>query len=87
MWSPVTDDRVCASAARGSQPTRRRLHWYDWQRYSNRQKSKVPMGGIVGSFVLNDLHPDFWPYLWLGQSIHAGKGASMGMGRYRLLEP
>lgn len=81
-------DFVALSAlARGTPLTLRRLHWHDWQRYSNRQKSKVPMGGIVGSFVLHDLHPDFWPYLWLGQWTHAGKGVSMGMGRYRLLEP
>lgn len=30
--------------------------------------------------------PALWPYLWLGQLIHAGSGATMGLGRYRLLE-
>jgi CRISPR/Cas system endoribonuclease Cas6 (RAMP superfamily) len=26
----------------------------------------------------------FWPYLWLGQWTHAGKGTSMGMGAYTI---
>ena len=45
------------------------------------------MGGVVGSFDLAGaaLGP-FWPVLWLGQWTHAGKGCSMGLGRY-VLEP
>jgi CRISPR/Cas system endoribonuclease Cas6 (RAMP superfamily) len=44
------------------------------------------MGGLVGRMVL-DLSgaPDLWPFLWHGQWLHAGKGATMGMGAYRLL--
>lgn len=26
----------------------------------------------------------FWPYLWLGQWTHAGKGVVMGLGGYRI---
>jgi CRISPR/Cas system endoribonuclease Cas6 (RAMP superfamily) len=26
----------------------------------------------------------FWPYLWLGQWTHIGKGTSMGMGAYTI---
>jgi len=42
------------------------------------------MGGLIGEIELDgaDLEP-FWPYLWLGQWTHAGKGAVMGLGRYR----
>ena len=45
------------------------------------------MGGVVGSFDLAGatLGP-FWPVLLLGQWTHAGKGCSMGLGRY-VLEP
>lgn len=59
--------------------------WHDWKRYSNRQHQHVPMGGIVGEAVLEGgaLEP-FWPYLWLGQWIHTGKGTVMGLGRYAL---
>lgn len=61
------------------------LHWYDWTRYSARQATTMQMGGLIGSITLDatDLAP-FWPYLWLGQWIHAGKGTSMGLGRYTI---
>jgi hypothetical protein len=62
-----------------------RLHWYDWTRYSSRQETTLDMGGILGSILIRgeDI-PEFWPYLWLGQWVHAGKGATLGLGRYRL---
>ena len=44
------------------------------------------MGGLVGEFELSDIGlKPFWPYLWLGQWTHSGKGTVMGLGRYRLL--
>jgi hypothetical protein len=61
------------------------LHWHDWTRYSTRQDTLMQMGGLLGSITLagDELEP-FWPYLWLGQWTHAGKGTSMGLGRYRI---
>jgi len=61
------------------------LHWQDWTRYSARQDTAMQMGGLVGRITLAgaELEP-FWPYLWLGQWTHAGKGATMGLGRYRI---
>jgi hypothetical protein len=64
-----------------------RLTWQDWARYSSRQQQKIPMGGVVGSYLLNTngLEP-LWPFLWLGQWTHLGKGAVMGLGRYKIEE-
>ena len=63
------------------------LHWREWTRRSSRQNAKLQMGGVVGSFELAGAGLDpFWPYLWLGQWTHAGKGCSMGLGRY-VIEP
>ncbi len=61
------------------------LDWMDWTRYSSRQDTTMEMGGIVGRFSLRgrDLE-SLWPYLWLGQWTHAGKAATMGLGRYRI---
>jgi hypothetical protein len=61
------------------------LAWKDWTRYSSRQKTAMKMGGLVGDIQL-ELVPGspLWPYLWLGQWIHAGKGTSMGLGRYAI---
>ena len=63
-----------------------RLQWYDWTRYSSRQDTTLDMGGILGRFTLQGADmAEFWPYLWLGQWTHAGKGATLGLGRYRIL--
>lgn len=60
----------------------RELQWRDWTRYSSRQQAEMTLGGVVGEWVLEG---DFGPlasWLWLGQWLHAGKNATMGMGRY-----
>ncbi len=61
------------------------LNWRDWSRYSNRQGTQMKLGGIVGQWILSGppLAP-WWPLLWWGQWLHAGKQTSMGLGQYRL---
>ncbi len=61
------------------------LTWEDKPRYSARQQAAMKLGGVTGSIEIRgqDLTP-FWPYLWLGQWIHAGNGATMGLGQYRI---
>ncbi len=67
--------------------TQRKLHWREWTRYSSRQETKLQMGGLMGWFEVEGSNlAALWPYLWLGQWTHAGKGCSMGLGRY-VLEP
>lgn len=62
----------------------RALVWHDWSRYSSRQKQAMTLGGVLGTWTLRgDLAP-LAPWLWLGQWLHAGKNATMGMGGYRL---
>jgi hypothetical protein len=62
----------------------RALHWKDWTRYSSRQKQEMTLGGVVGPWVLHgDLFP-LMPWLELGQWLHLGKNATMGMGAYQL---
>ena len=59
------------------------LAWRDQHRWSSRTQKKVPLGGVIGSLVLDISDaPELWPFLWLGQWLHAGKGAVFGMGRY-----
>jgi hypothetical protein len=62
----------------------RALVWHDWSRYSSRQKQAMTLGGVLGTWTLHgDLAP-LAPWLWLGQWLHAGKNATMGMGGYTL---
>jgi hypothetical protein len=82
-----TDFRGLKEAARQI-ATRTELEWLEHSRYSKRQQAAMQLGGVVGRLTLEDadLAP-FWPYLWLGQYTHAGSGATMGLGRYRIVGP
>jgi len=60
------------------------LRWRDWQRYSSRQRQKMALGGVVGTWTLaGDLAP-FLPFLHFGQWLHVGKEATFGLGGYQL---
>ena len=63
------------------------LRWHDWIRYSSRQQQEMTLGGVLGRWTLHgsaDTLAALWPRLWLGQWLHAGKNATMGMGGYSL---
>jgi hypothetical protein len=63
----------------------KQLQWHDWTRYSSRQKTTMKMGGLLGSIKLSGEQVEpFWPVLHLGQWVHAGKGAVMGLGKYEI---
>ncbi len=60
------------------------LSWQDWERYSNRQETRMKMGGFIGGITYEgDLGP-FWSYIKLGEYVHIGKGSSFGLGRYEV---
>ena len=65
----------------------RDLHWHDWTRYSSRQQQEMTLGGVLGRWTLRgspEALAALWPWLWLGQWLHVGKNATMGMGGYTL---
>lgn len=59
-----------------------KLHWFDWTRYSSRQKTKIALGGIMGEFTLTGDLTKLYPYLIAGKYFHVGKSAVLGMGGY-----
>lgn len=60
------------------------LRWHDWTRYSSRQQREMKLGGAIGAWTWEgDLAP-LLPWLHLGQWLHVGKNATLGLGRYRL---
>lgn len=61
------------------------LTWRDWTRYSSRQKQEMTLGGCVGSWTLRGKLKPFMPFIHAGLWLHAGKNASFGLGRYRLV--
>ncbi len=56
------------------------LHWVDWERYSNRQQTRMRLGGFVGQVTYRGDFTEFFPYLLLGTYTHVGKGATFGLG-------
>ncbi len=60
------------------------LNWRDQSRYSNRQKKRVPQGGLVGKVTLPSVSP--WLHWWFAaaEHVHVGKGASMGLGSVKI---
>jgi CRISPR-associated endoribonuclease Cas6 len=60
------------------------LTWFDWERYSNRQNTKMKMGGFIGTITFGGDLEEFMPFLLLGKYIHVGKGTSFGLGKYEV---
>jgi hypothetical protein len=81
---PAAEPQQLAEQARAVQWQALELRWFDWFRRSARQKKRIPEGGITGAIQLDSGIEALWPWLWAGQWLHVGKGAVMGLVRYRL---
>jgi len=66
------------------------LSWYDWERYSARQNSKMKLGGFKGRITFQEnkkgLLKKFLPFILLGEYTHIGKGTSFGLGKYKITD-
>lgn len=74
------DFPTLAVAAEQVRLTMNATQWLDWERYSNRQKARLTMGGIVGEAIYEGDLGIFIPFMQLAQVLHVGKGTSMGLG-------
>jgi hypothetical protein len=72
------------TGAAASLADERRLQWKDWTRFSSRQEQEMTLGGVIGEWTLSGDLGDLLPWFWLGQWLHIGKNATMGMGKYSL---
>ena len=70
--------------AEGVKVKKRNLKWYDWERYSARQETKMKMGGFVGEITFEgDIEP-FMDLIRAGEVLHVGKGTGFGLGKYEV---
>lgn len=70
--------------AKEAKVVRRDLRWYDWERYSARQETRMKMGGVVGEITFEgDIGP-FMPLIQAGEVLHFGKGTGFGLGKYEI---
>ncbi len=74
------DYKWLASRSTAVESLRADFRWVDW----DRRPGGGRLSGIVGEGVFGGDLVDFYPFLLLGQYFHLGKGASFGMGKYRV---
>jgi len=60
------------------------LCWYDWERYSARQQSRMKFGGFKGKVAFKGEISPFLPYIKWGEYLHIGKETSFGLGKYTM---
>ena len=61
------------------------LKWYDWERYSARQDTRMKMGGFIGDIIFEGNISPFMQLINAGKILHVGKGTSFGLGKYEVL--
>lgn len=62
------------------------LRWYDWERYSSRQNTRLKMGGFVGDITFEGELAEFLPFIKMGEYLHIGQGTAFGLGKF-VMEP
>ena len=83
IWAP--DFKALMAEAERLDWSWKDLGWKEWTRSSQRQQAEMQMGGIVGRARADgEEWKKWWPLIWLGQWVHAGKATSMGLGRYEV---
>ncbi|MCX7920371.1 MAG: CRISPR system precrRNA processing endoribonuclease RAMP protein Cas6 [bacterium] len=70
-------EQVCVSATG--------LAWYDWKRFSYRQKTVMRLGGLIGDITYTGDLAYFMPWIGLGEKFHIGKNTSFGLGKYQII--
>lgn len=78
------DYRGLIDAAGAVRLVRDETRCVEWTRYSSRQGQRMTWDGLTGAAVYEGDPTPFWPYLVFGQWTHVGKGATFGLGQYRL---
>jgi len=62
---------------------RSRLEWCDWDRYSNRQQTKMTLGGFIGEVEYEgEAIGEFLPLMIAGELLNIGTGTSFGLGKF-----
>lgn len=70
--------------AKGVKIKERHTGWYDWERYSSRQDTRMMLGGIIGNVTYTGNLDNFLPFIVLGKYVHVGKGTTFGLGKYEI---
>lgn len=58
------------------------LRWFDWERYSSRQDTRMKLGGLIGEITYSGNIEPFMPLIKAGEILHMGKNTSFGLGKF-----
>lgn len=82
---PEWDHRSIIEMAKKVVIKENNIRWQDWERYSNRQHTRMKLGGIIGTITYQGQLKPFLPLLQAGEIFHVGKATSFGLGKYKLM--
>ncbi|MBL0689566.1 MAG: CRISPR system precrRNA processing endoribonuclease RAMP protein Cas6 [Pseudoalteromonas sp.] len=87
----VCDDKELINALYKEQPllgdheTTAHIYFENWQRYSFKEKSLQPYGGLKGQVsYFGEIAPAI-PWLQVGEQLHIGGKSTFGLGKYQLI--
>jgi len=78
---PDLDYRGLVARAGGVAAGPCEIRWTDWERYSNRQKQRMQLGGVTGEVTYRGDLAEFIPLLEFCEKTHIGKQTSFGLGK------
>ena len=61
------------------------VEWTSWERYSNRQKQRLKIGGIVGKAIYKGDFKPYLPWLKLAEWCNIGKNPVFGLGSVKVI--
>jgi len=79
------DIKILLEKSKNIEIKQNNLYWFDWERYSKKQRKKMILGGLMGNIVFEGDFSDFIPPLLLGEQIHVGKNTTFGLGKYVII--
>ncbi|MCX8027407.1 MAG: CRISPR system precrRNA processing endoribonuclease RAMP protein Cas6 [Thermodesulfovibrionales bacterium] len=78
---PRWDHKTIINNAQSIQIVEDKTRWFDLQRYSNRQKTTMKFGGVVGEIKYKGNLSYFMPIIKAVEVLHIGKGTAFGLGK------
>jgi CRISPR/Cas system endoribonuclease Cas6 (RAMP superfamily) len=84
LGEPALDYRGLVHRAEDIRLKESTLRWHELQRYSNRQRQKVSLSGLMGTALYEGELAEFVPLLEYASQVHVGKQTLFGLGRVEI---
>jgi len=81
---PDLDYRGLIALAKNIHTAESNFKWQEISRYSNRQKTKMQIGGVIGTAIFTGDITPFMPLLIYCEKTHVGKQTAFGLGRIKV---